>query len=408
MEKVTEPNNHVNDNLLNPAKKDNENWTDKMNRHLVLFYQIHRHINVPRRYPEFEGVKLGSYIRALRTKGQRVPDGFVERYATCGIPRELSLQQGSQVRSKNQGLKTYPKFGYFRKVNFDQINSEKQETIVYVMNTIMWLMKFMYCHYMVHHGKQLSSTNGLTKYQGHNRHHFCQWLYKDAMQTKTNNHGEISNGWLGCLATEKHKETRMMFEVLVDGVLEMLSEHYRCKLEIQDILLLVKTSFHDTKKFTKHIDERGNLNPTSCFVGAVSFCLMQSIVVEEPGGVTIYPECTKPDSRTQYTKCDSGQCQHKSTRELLRPYESIFIPNDIYHQSIYPKNGAQFNLILFIQAPNDSGTKNDIATRSKRKTRTSNLVLHRFDKDDFFRHFQKQTKIVFGDNSESIKKHKLK
>ena len=112
-DKETEPNKHDNDNLLNPAKKDNENWTDKMNRHLVLFYQIHGHINVPRRYPEFEGIKLGSYIRELRTKEKRAPDGFVESYAICGIPRELSLQKGRQVRSKNQGLKTYPKFGNF-------------------------------------------------------------------------------------------------------------------------------------------------------------------------------------------------------------------------------------------------------------------------------------------------------
>ena len=397
-------------NILHPPEGENQSWRNAMNCNLVLFYTIHGHISVPRNYPKFDGYNLGAYVRQLRDQGQKVPEGFVQKFGICGIPQGLEFEKEKAFR----GLRTFPKMCYFNNVDFSNMLEMKYDKLVYQEQTIMWLMQFMYDHFTNHKRKELSATRGLSNYQGHNRQYFCQWIYKDDMvghRYKISNRSMKCDGWVGCLAFEERKDTRIMFQVIVKAILRMLSEQFGCTLEVQDILLLVKTSFHDRKKFTKHVDERGNLKPNSLFVGALSFCLLQSVEITECGGVTIYPDCAVPNSRQQLTKCDKGSCKHRSTKELLQPFESVFIPNHTYHQSIYPTGGAQFNLILFIKRTdyeNDYDDNRRMTTRSKRNERTSSLILHRFSKDIFFKNMKKETMKEYGDNAASRKKHKVK
>ena len=282
--------------ILHSPDGGNQTWDNAMNCCLVLFFTIHGHINVPRDYPNFEERRLAGYVRHLKGQGKRVPDGFIEKFGICGIPAEIHFEKKRCVR----GLHTYPKFCFFNDVDFSNMTSVKYEKLLYQEQVIMWLMHFMYDHYTTFEGKSLSATKGLSNYQGQNRRYFCQWIYKDEMvgdRYKIYNQTKICDGWVGCLALEERKETRIMFEVMIKAILKMLSEEYKCTLEVQDVLFLVKTSFHDRKKFTKLVDERGNLKPKSHFVGALSFCLMQSVDITKCGGVTIYPDCDIPDSR---------------------------------------------------------------------------------------------------------------
>ena len=160
----------------------------------------------------------------------------------------------------------------------------------------------------------------------------------------------------------------------------------------------MKSSFYDDKKFRKHLDNESDTNPNADFFGALSFCLLQSVNVQGPGGVRVYPNCSP-----KMTRCKHSTCLHNYEDHLLKPFNSLFVPKDLFHESIYPTIGTQFNIILFVKSKHEGSNERKKRTRSQRKAHP----MKHFNKIEFFEEFEEKTKSTFGSRYIIQRQHRL-
>ena len=108
----------------------------------------------------------------------------------------------------------------------------------------------MYKHYHQETTKNQISHDGLTNSQGHQQKYYAQWLFCLSQKGTTFHvagQPRISDGWVGCFPFQEKHEKKQMFQTIVDAILKMVAEHFNCEIGVHDVLLLVKSSFHDEK-----------------------------------------------------------------------------------------------------------------------------------------------------------------
>jgi len=154
-----------------------------------------------------------------------------------------------------------------------------------------------------------------------------------------------------------------------------LRDQGKTSVELREMMFLTKPSLSE-QHFLKHQDAHGNIDSAE-FAGAVSLCLAETIVNGKRGGVEVFPSCKSGDQ-----KCSAktkNLCGHKKVMIELKPLECIFIPDKLWHTSVFPEGGTQYNVVFFLTGNKVRG-KN---TRNNKLTTYKSLEHKKFTADEF-------------------------
>lgn len=302
---------------------------------ITRFYYIHGHTDVPISYKIDED--LAKAVRQLKLMRR---DKHPQRIAFVAALQDVlpGVPFGERPRAR-QYLTSRPP-------NLKDFFSD--DTTMYKL--VMWFATRMWDLYTIESPDNKASNEGLKKFQGVDRGMFAQYIFrgdtdKNRMvagtwedQGQTRKHG--ANFWRGRIL----RQDCLFFSRIFCATEQMVKTHVGFDVGLHTALFLGKCHLDSQNAFHKHIDDHDN--KMAGFVGAVSLVIADSKTHSRPGGVVVFPDCCK---RNHYCKAKvDNTCTHQSVEIRLETFESVFVPENMFHKSLYPEGGTQFNLVMFL------------------------------------------------------------
>lgn len=303
-------------------------------RGLWEFYMLFGHVDVPATYDP--APKVAGMVKRYKRKNTSLTN-LISKESLYHFEIGVDFTTGD----KRLRRFLYPPRNYteFLNVSSDS-NSSKEENN---KQFLLWLVITMYNRWQTN---KKECGNGLLRFQGVSRGFWVQWIFQITEKNPS--------GWI---AVNDKKDCFFWKEVSII-ITAMLNEHLekynKSPVELFEMLFLTKPSFEDNS-FQKHQDAHRNIHAVD-FAGAVSFCLGQSRTTKVSGGVRVFPNCNKQRS----SKCSNDNiqtCNHISENIFLNPLEGLYVPDKLWHTSLYPKGGTQYNIVLFFRARTPRGEK---------------------------------------------------
>ena len=317
------------DDVDSPQKNKKKEAKADVDRAVLLweFFILHGHVDVPHSYkPDRRLARFVHYNKGQRKTLQAI---WEDKYEA---PDGLKFSSGIENRTRPYAN---PPRNYIDIVSSSE-NENENEKDERLQKFIMWLVVFMFEKYEKNRER---SSEGLKKFQGVNRGFWQQWICR----IKSGG-GKKMNPWIGI-----EKGPCMCFwDELRQVVLKLVNVHLhdegKRSVELIEMMFLTKPSFSE-QHFLKHQDAHGNIDSAD-FAGAVSLCLTETTVNGKRGGVEVFPKCKSGDQ-----KCAAKSeniCKHKKVMIELKPLECIFIPDQLWHTSVFPEGGTQYNVVFFL------------------------------------------------------------
>jgi len=298
---------------------------------LIRFYYLHGHTDVPVSYKV--DVDLAKAIRQLKMMSATRNKKRIE--FTVVLRNVLPAATfGKNKKARQYLTSSAPKLDMY-------FSSENQKDMY---KLIMWLTNKMW----ELHGQKKSRV-GLVKFQGVNRGWSAQYLFKGHSDENpfiagTNEENRKArkagpNCWTGI----PKRNDQLFFARIFTATEHLVSDHVGFRVALHTALFLGKCSLDNQSVFQKHIDDHDN--KMAGFVGAISLVVADSNTHSNPGGVVVFPHCEKTNQKCRAKKHNT--CNHDSEELRINFLESVFVPNDMFHMSLYPEDGTQLNLIMF-------------------------------------------------------------
>jgi len=320
------------------------------------FFIIHGHVDVPHSYKLDR--RLARFVHYNKLQRKTLQEIWEDKYEA---PDWLKFSSG--IENRTRPYKNPPR-NYVDIVSSSENENEKDERL---RKFIMWLVVFMFEKYNTNRER---SSDGLKRFQGVNRGFWQQWIYR----IKSSGRKKM-NPWIGIELGSCMYFWDELRQIVLKLVNVYLRDQGKLSVELREMMFLTKPSFSE-QHFLKHQDAHGNIDSAK-FAGAVSLCLAETIVNGKRGGVEVFPKCKSGDQ-----KCSAKTkniCGHKKIMIELKPLECIFIPDKLWHTSVFPEGGTQYNVVFFLAGLKVSG-KN---TRNNQLTTYKSLKHKKFTADEF-------------------------